>query len=139
MLFKKLFIYFYCFWLCWVFTTARTSLELRQARATLGCCAGSHCSGFFCGAEPLGPRGTGASARARELRCLGSRAQIQQLRHMDLFSSTARGIFPDQGSNSCLLHWQVDSLPLSHQGSLECIFNEPTGQKFEHIPAVILV
>ena len=25
--------------------------------------------------------------------------------------------FPDQGSNSSLLHWQVDSLPLSHQGS----------------------
>ena len=30
---------------------------------------------------------------------------------------TACGIFPDQGSNPCLLHWQVDSLPLSHQGS----------------------
>ena len=29
-----------------------------------------------------------------------------------------QGIFPVQGSNLCLLHWQVDSLPLSHQGSL---------------------
>ena len=28
-----------------------------------------------------------------------------------------RGIFLDQGLNLCLLHWQVDSLPLSHQGS----------------------
>ena len=28
------------------------------------------------------------------------------------------GIFPTQGSNLCLLHWQVDSLPLSHQVSL---------------------
>ena len=28
-----------------------------------------------------------------------------------------QGIFPDQGSNLCLLHWQVESLPLSHQGS----------------------
>ena len=27
-----------------------------------------------------------------------------------------QGIFPTQGSNPCLLHWQVDSLPLSHQG-----------------------
>ena len=27
------------------------------------------------------------------------------------------GIFPDQGLNPCLLHWQVDSLPLSHQES----------------------
>ena len=26
-------------------------------------------------------------------------------------------IFPDQGSNLCLLHWEVVSLPLSHQGS----------------------
>ena len=30
---------------------------------------------------------------------------------------TACGIFLDQGSNLCPLHWQVDSLPLSHQGS----------------------
>ena len=29
--------------------------------------------------------------------------------------SEARGIFPDQGSNLCLLHWQADSLSLSHQ------------------------
>ena len=27
------------------------------------------------------------------------------------------GIFPTQGSNLQLLHWQADSLPLSHQGS----------------------
>ena len=26
------------------------------------------------------------------------------------------GIFPTQGSNLPLLHWQADSLPLSHQG-----------------------
>ena len=31
--------------------------------------------------------------------------------------STACEIFLDQGSNPCLLHQQVDSLPLSHQGS----------------------
>ena len=29
----------------------------------------------------------------------------------------ACGIFPDQGLNPCLLHWQADSLPLSHEGS----------------------
>ena len=32
------------------------------------------------------------------------------------------GIFPTQGSNLCLprfLHWQADSLPLSHLGSPE--------------------
>ena len=31
--------------------------------------------------------------------------------------SAACGIFPDQGSNPCLLHWQADSQPLRHQGS----------------------
>ena len=33
--------------------------------------------------------------------------------------SAARGIFPDQGSNPCPLHWQADSQPLRHQGSPE--------------------
>ena len=28
-----------------------------------------------------------------------------------------QGIFPTQGLNPCLLHWQADSLPLSHQES----------------------
>ena len=28
-----------------------------------------------------------------------------------------QGIFLTQGSNLCLLHWQADSLPLSHPGS----------------------
>ena len=31
--------------------------------------------------------------------------------------SFSRGIFPTQGSNLPLLHWQVDSIPLSHRGS----------------------
>ena len=35
--------------------------------------------------------------------------------------SAARGIFPDQGLNLCLLHWPVDSWPLSYQGS-PCFF-----------------
>ena len=34
------------------------------------------------------------------------------------------GILPDQVSNLCLLFWQVDSLPLSHQGSpKKCMFS----------------
>ena len=32
-------------------------------------------------------------------------------------SCSERGLFPDQGSNPCLLCWQADSLLLSHQGS----------------------
>ena len=31
--------------------------------------------------------------------------------------SAACGIFPDQGSNPCPLHWQANSQPLRHQGS----------------------
>ena len=34
-----------------------------------------------------------------------------------LSCSVAHGIFPDRGSNLCLLHAQADSLPLSHHGS----------------------
>ena len=52
------------------------------------------------------------ASRARELSSCGSRA----LEHGPS-RSTACGIFPDQGWNPCLLHWQADSLPLSHQGS----------------------
>ena len=39
-----------------------------------------------------------------------------------LCCSKVCGIFPDQGSNPCLLHWQADSLPLSYQGSLCYLF-----------------
>ena len=35
--------------------------------------------------------------------------------------SAACGIFPDQGSNPCPLHWQADSQPLRHQGSPQAI------------------
>ena len=50
--------------------------------------------------------------------------RLQWLQHMDsvvavygLTCSAACGIFPDQGLNSCLLHWQADPYPLHHQGS----------------------
>ena len=48
-----------------------------------------------------GLQGTGSAVVATRLICFAS-----------------CGIFPDQGSNPCLLHWQADSLPLSQQGSL---------------------
>ena len=41
--------------------------------------------------------------------------------------SSFRGIFPTQGLNLRLLHWQVDSLPLSHLGSPSA---SPLGCKF---------
>ena len=36
--------------------------------------------------------------------------------------SAACGIFPDQGSNLCPLHWQADSQALRHQGSPNITF-----------------
>ena len=43
---------------------------------------------------------------------------ISQARTPELVDiSFSRGIFLTQGSNLSLLHWQADSLPLSHQGS----------------------
>ena len=53
---------------------------------------------FSCGGRAL--RHAASARAARGLSC-----------------SAIRGIFPDQGSNPCLLHWQVDSPPLSYQGS----------------------
>ena len=56
-----------------------------------------------------------------------SRAEAQQLWRGGRSWSAACGISPDQGWNPCLLHWQVDSFPLSHQGSPTlCV--EPRGQ-----------
>ena len=45
----------------------------------------------------------------------------QTLEHR-LSCSTACGIFPNQGWNPCLLHGQMDSLPLSHQGSPPLVY-----------------
>jgi len=47
----------------------------------------------------------------RELSSCGSRAPEHRLNSC---GSGACRIFPDQGSNPCLLHWQVDFLPLSN-------------------------
>ena len=38
-----------------------------------------------------------------------------------LSCSIAGGIFSDQGSNPCLLHWQADVLPLSQQGEVQLL------------------
>ena len=40
--------------------------------------------------------------------------------------SVSRGSFSTQGSNSYLLHWQANSLPLSHLGSAELMFLQTT-------------
>ena len=44
-----------------------------------------------------------------------------QTRRLSSCGSATCGIFPDQGSNPCPLHWQADSQPLRHRGSLNII------------------
>ena len=51
------------------------------------------------------------------LRSTGSRRAGSAIVANGPSCSAACGILPDQGSNPCPLHWQVDSQPLHHQGS----------------------
>ena len=64
----------------------------------------SRCAGLSL-SWPLPLRGTGSR-----------RAGLAVVAHGPSWSA-ACGIFPDQGSNPCPLHWQADSQPLRHQGS----------------------
>ena len=94
-------------------------LQLRRAGATLCCGArASHGGGFSCcGARALGAQASvvvacglqqlwhaGSVVVARGLQSTGSVIVVH-----GLSCSTACGIFPDQGSNPCPLHWQEDS------------------------------
>ena len=58
-----------------------------------------------------------AVRRPLPLQSTGSRRAGSVVVAHGLSCSTACGIFPDQGSNPCPLHWQADSQPLRHQGS----------------------
>ena len=76
---------------------------------------GSHCGSFCsCRAQALGAWASVAVAQGLS-RC-SSRNRLNSCGHW-LSCSTACGIFLDQRSNLCLLHWKMDSLPLSHEGS----------------------
>ena len=57
-----------------------------------------------------------------------SRAQASVVVAHGLSCSAACGMFLDQGSNPCPLHWQADSQPLCHQGNPKDAFltNKPT-------------
>ena len=103
------FLYFY-FWLCWVFVAGWAFSSCREWRLLCSCGTwASHCSGFSCGAQALG---TGASVLAASRSYHAGSNAVQRLN-----CSAACGIFPEKGLSPCLLHYQVDSLPLSYQGS----------------------
>ena len=98
--FKITFYLFIYLWLCWVFVSVR-GLSLVVA-------SGGHSSSRCAGPSP---------SRPLLLRSTGSRRAGSAIVAHGPSCSAARGIFPDQGSNPCLLHWQADSQPLRHQGS----------------------
>ena len=91
-----LFIYL---WLCWVFVSVR-GLSLVAAS---GGHSSSQCAGL-------------SLSRPLLLRSTGSRRAGSAIVAHGPSCSAACGIFPDQGSNPCPLHWQADSQPLRHQG-----------------------
>ena len=95
-----LFYLFIYFWLCWVFISMRgLSLVVASGGHSSSRCAGLSLS------RPLLLQSTGSR-----------RAGSVIVAHGPSWSA-ACGIFPDQGSNPCPLHWQADSQPLRHQGS----------------------
>ena len=92
-----LFIYF---GLCWVFVSVRgLSLVVASGGHSSSRCADLSLS------WPLLLRSTGSRHAGSVVVAHGPSC------------SAACGIFPDQGSNPCPLHWQADSQPLCHQGS----------------------
>ena len=97
-----LFIYL---WLCWVFVSVR-GLSLVAA-------SGDH-SSLWCAGLSL--------SRPLLLGSTGSRRAGSVIAAHGPSCSVACGIFPDQGSNPCPLHWQADSQPLRHQGSPWVLF-----------------
>ena len=99
------FIYLFIYLrLCWVFVSVRgLSLVVASGGHSSSRCAGLSLSRPLL--LPLLLRGTGSRRAGSVVVAHGPSC------------SAACGIFPDQGSNPCPLHWQADSQPLRHQGS----------------------
>ena len=64
------------------------------------------------------------------LRSTGSRCAGSAIVAHGPSCSAVCGIFPDQGSNPCPLHWQADSQPLRHQGSPTSLLLSETHRSF---------
>ena len=114
-LFIYLFIYLFIIylWLCWVFVSVR-GLSLVMAS---GGHSSSRCAGL-------------SLSRPLLLRSTSSRRAGSVLVAHGPSCSVACGIFPDQGSNPCPLHWQADSQPLCHQGSPNSYISKVLGSGF---------
>ena len=113
-----LFIYL---WLCWVFVSVR-GLSLVAAS---GGHSSSQCAGL-------------SLSRPLLLRSTGSRRAGSVIVAHGPTCSAACGIFPDQGSNPCPLHWPADSQPLRHQGSPKLLFfKKQIIRTFEYVEVAI--
>ena len=99
------FFFFLILWLCWVFVSVQGP--------SLVVASGGHSSSRCAGLSPSWPL---------LLRSTGSRRAGSAIVAHGPSCSAACGIFPDQGSNPCPLHWQADSQPLHHQGSPVRVF-----------------
>ena len=109
-----LFIYL---WLCWVFVSVR---GLSPVVASGGH-SSLRCAGF-------------SPSRPLLLQSTSSRRAGSVIVAHGPSCSAACGIFPDQGSNPCPLHWQADSQPLHHQGSpLSFLLMFSLGKKRWHL------
>ena len=107
-----LFIYL---WLCWFFVSVRgLSLVVASGGHSSSRCAGLSLS------RPFLLRGTGSRRASSAIVAHGPSCSV------------ACGIFPDQGSNPCPLHWQADSQPLRHQGS-PCLFDDSHPGEYEAV------
>ena len=106
-----------CDWPCY-FADCISFLFL--AALGLHCCTGafSSCSeqGLLCSLSERASHCCGLSGFKASSRHVGSVVVTH-----GLSSSSACGIFPDQGANLEPLHWQVDSYPVGHQGSPKII------------------
>ena len=111
------FFFLFFFWLCWVLGSVR-GLSLVAAS---GGHSSSRCAGLSL-SRPLLLRGTGSRRAGSVVVAHGPSCSV------------ACGIFPDQGSNPCPLHWQADSQPLCHQGSPSNIFNSLISQMIHNLP-----
>ena len=107
------FIYLFIFYL-FIFGCVGSSFSVRGL--SLVAASGGHSSLRCTGLSP---------SRPLLLRSTGSRHAGSVIVAHGPSCSVACGIFSDQGSNPCPLHWQADSQPLRHQGS-------PALHTFEH-------
>ena len=110
---------FIYFWLRWVFIAAcRLSLVAVSGSYSLLPCVGFSLEWLLL-LRSTGSRLAGSVVVPPRLQSTGSVVVAP-----GLSCSAACGIFPDQDSNPCPLHWQADSSPLLHQGSpVPVVFN----------------